>query len=52
MAAKILLGEAHVEDMAIEYDANPTKKYNKEICDELGIDTDALDAAGYVAIED
>ena len=52
MAAKILLGEAHVEDMAIEYDANPTKKYNKAICQELGIDTAALEAAGYVAIEE
>ncbi len=50
MAAKILLGQAHVEDMAIEYDANPTKKYNKEICEALGIDTAALEAAGYVAI--
>ena len=51
MAAKILLGKAHVEDMEIEYDANPTKKYNKTICDELGIDTEALEADGYVAIE-
>jgi putative ABC transport system substrate-binding protein len=50
MAAKILLGKAHIEDMAIEYDANPTKKYNKEICDALGIDTAKLEAAGYVAI--
>ena len=50
MAAKILLGKAHIEDMAIEYDANPTKKYNKEICDALGIPTDKLEAAGYVAI--
>ena len=51
MAAKILLKEAHVEDMAIAYDANPTKKYNKEICQQLGIDTAALDALGYVAID-
>ena len=50
MAAKILLGTAHIEDMAIEYDAAPTKKYNKAICDALGIDTAALEAAGYVAI--
>ena len=50
MAAKILLGEAHIEDMPIEYDANPTKKYNAEICAELGIDVEALKAAGYVAI--
>ena len=50
MAAKILLGQAHIEDMAIEYDANPTKKFNREICESLGIDTAALEAAGYVAI--
>ena len=50
MAAKILLGQAHIEDMAIEYDANPTKKYNREICQSLGIDIEALEAAGYVAI--
>ena len=49
MAAKILLKEAHVEDMAIEYDAAPTKKYNKEICDQLGIDLSKLE--GYVAID-
>lgn len=50
MAAKILLGQAHIEDMAIEYDAAPTKKYNPEICQALGIDTAALEALGYVAI--
>ena len=50
MAAKVLLGQAHIEDMAIAYDANPTKKYNREICEALGIDIAALEAAGYVAI--
>ena len=50
MAAKVLLGEAHIEDMPIEYDANPVKKYNPTICAELGIDVEALKAAGYVAI--
>ena len=50
MAAKILLGQAHIEDMAIEYDAAPTKKYNPEICQALGINTADLDALGYVAI--
>lgn len=49
MAAEILLGKADVTEMAIRYDANPVKKYNKAICDELGIDTAALDTAGYVA---
>ncbi len=51
MAAKILLGEEHIEDMEIEYAATSTKKYNKANCDALGIDTAALDALGYVAIE-
>lgn len=37
MAAKILTGEADISTMAIEYDENYKKKYNKEICDELGI---------------
>ncbi len=50
MAAKILLGQAHIEDMAIEYDAAPTKKYNPEICQALGINTADLEALGYVAI--
>jgi len=49
MAAKILMGKEDVTKMAIRYDAEPVKKYNKEICDELGIDTAALDAAGYQA---
>lgn len=50
MAAKILKGEEKIEEMPIEYAANFTKKYNKTICDELGIDTAALESAGYVAI--
>ena len=51
MAAKILKGEEKIENMPIEYAATFTKKYNKTICDELGIDTAALEAAGYVAIQ-
>lgn len=51
MAAKVLLGQEDITKMAIGYDAEPVKKYNKEICDELGIDTAALDEAGYVARE-
>ena len=51
MAAKILKGEAKIEEMKIEYAATPTKKYNKERCQQLGIDTAALEAKGYVAIE-
>ena len=49
MAAQILLGKEDITKMAIRYDAAPVKKYNKAICEELGIDTAALDAAGYVA---
>ena len=37
MAAEILRGEANISEMAIAYDPNPVKKYNKEICEELGI---------------
>ena len=50
MAAKILKGEAKISEMKIEYAANFTKKYNKDICDQLGIDTAALEAKGYIAI--
>lgn len=52
MAAKILKGEAKVEEMPIEYAATFTKKYNAAKCEELGVDTAALEAAGYIAIED
>ena len=51
MAAEILLGKADISTMAIAYDEAPVKKYNKAICDELGIDTAALDAKGYTMIE-
>ena len=51
MAAKILKGEAKIEEMKIEYAENFTSKYNKERCEELGIDTAALEAKGYIAIE-
>ena len=37
MAAKILKGEADIATMKIEYVETATKKYNKEICDILGI---------------
>ena len=37
MAAKILKGESKVGEMPIEYAPQFTKKYNKDICDELGI---------------
>lgn len=37
MAAKILKGEAKISEMKIEYAGDPVAKYNKEICDELGM---------------
>ncbi len=51
MAAKILRGEAKISEMKIEYAATFTKKFNAARCADLGIDTAALEAAGYVAIE-
>lgn len=50
MAIKILKGEAKIEEMKIEYSAEFTKKYNAERCAEIGIDVEALKAAGYVAV--
>ena len=50
MAAKILLGKADISTMEIEYDQNPVKKFNAKICNELGIDIEALIEAGYTAI--
>lgn len=46
MAAKILTGEADISTMPIEY-TDVTKKYNKTICEDLGIDV----PDGYEAIE-
>lgn len=37
MAVEILKNGKNISEMPIEYDANPVKKYNKTICDELGI---------------
>ena len=37
MAAKILTGESKIAEMPIEYDEKVQKKYNKTICDDLGI---------------
>ena len=47
MAAKILKGEADISQMPIEYAPQFTKKYNKAICDDLGIEI----PEGYEAIE-
>lgn len=51
MAAKILKGEADISEMPIEYAATFAKKYNASRCLELNIDMEALQAAGYVAID-
>lgn len=51
MAAKILKGDEDISEMKIEYAETFTKKYNAERCADLGIDVEALKAAGYVAIE-
>lgn len=48
MAVKILKGESDISDMPIEYAPNTTKKYNKTICDELGVKV----PDDYVAIEE
>ena len=49
MAVQILKGEADISTMEVQYveQAKLSKKYNKEICDELGI----TPPEGYVAIE-
>ena len=46
MAAKILKGEAKISEMPIQYAGTPTAKYNKEICEDLGVTV----PEGYVAI--
>lgn len=47
MAAKVLKGEKKIEEMPIEYAPQFTKKYNKQICEELGVKI----PDGYEAIE-
>lgn len=47
MAVKVLKGEAKIEEMPVEYAPNFTKKYNADICNELGITI----PSDYVAIE-
>ncbi|MBR7113429.1 MAG: ABC transporter substrate-binding protein [Firmicutes bacterium] len=50
MAAKILTGEAKVEEMPIAYAENFSKVYNPVNCAELKIDTAALEAKGYTSL--
>ncbi len=52
MAATILKGEAKIEEMKIKYSDVFTKMYNADKCAQLGIDTAALEAKGYKAIEE
>ena len=47
MAVKILKGEEKIEEMPIQYDEAPVKKYNKTICDELNITI----PEGYTALD-
>ena len=37
MAVKVLKGEAKIGEMPIQYASNPVYKYNKELCDNLGL---------------
>ena len=46
MAAKILKGEADIAEMPVEYAPDFTKKYNADICANLGLTV----PDGYVAI--
>jgi putative ABC transport system substrate-binding protein len=48
MSVKVLTGEADISTLAIGYAETQTPKYNKAICDALGI----TPLEGYVAIED
>ena len=48
MAAKILTGESNISEMPIEYAPQFTKKYNKTICEALGITV----PDDYIAIEE
>ena len=47
MAARVLTGEADISTMPIEYASNYTKRYNPEICSQLGIEV----PDDYVALE-
>ena len=47
MAAKILKGEAKIEEMPIEYAPQFTKKANAELCAEYGIEI----PEGYETVE-
>ena len=48
MAVRILTGEGNISEMPIEYAPQFTKKYNKALCEALGVTV----PADYVAIEE
>ena len=48
MAVKILTGQSDISTMPVEYFENPVKKYNPEICTELGVEI----PEDYIAIEE
>lgn len=50
MAAKILTGEANIEEMEIAYAENASFVYNKANCTALNVDIAALEKAGYVDV--
>ncbi len=51
MAVQILKDGKNISEMPVAYVDTFAQKYNKKICEELGIDTAALEAKGFVAIE-
>ena len=51
MAAQILKGEAKISEMPIAYAPQETKKYNADICADLGIDTAKLETMGFTALD-
>ena len=52
MAVQVLTGEANISEMEIGYVETPLKVYNKTNCEALGVDTAALEAKGFTAIEE
>ena len=50
MAAQILTGEADISEMEISYADEVQKVYNPVNCKELGVDIEALEAAGFTAL--
>lgn len=50
MAVRILKGEADISEMPVEY-TTAEQMFNADKCARLGIDTAALEAKGYVAID-